>query len=90
MVGRFHLLQCQKCGHGGRDGAHVVDARAVDIVLAVGDYGEVAVVVLASEGVEGSFDGEEGRVEFEVEVVDEGAGLSLHCNGDNDVGDRHD
>mmetsp|Transcript_5171 Transcript_5171/g.11222 ORF Transcript_5171/g.11222 Transcript_5171/m.11222 type:complete len:294 (+) Transcript_5171:125-1006(+) len=89
IVVTLQLLQGEEGRDGCGDGPDVVYSRAVDVVLPVGDDGEVAVVVLTTEGAKGSLGGEEGGVGLEVEVVDERCGLSLHRNGYDDVGYGH-
>lgn len=60
------------------------------LILAIGDDGKMTIVVFAAEGAEGCFGGEEGEIWLEVKVIDEGAGLCLHGDGNDNVGDGHD
>ena len=68
-IGRLTILQflqCQKGRSGGGDSPNIVYASAMDLIFAIGNDGEMTIVVLAPEGAVGCFGGEEGEIWLEI------------------------
>jgi len=92
-IGRLitlQLLQRQKGRRGGGDSPDIVYASAMHLILAIGNDGKMTIVVFAPEGAEGCFGGKEGEIWLEIKMIDERAGLGLHGDGNDNVGDGHD
>jgi hypothetical protein len=86
---RLQFLQRQKGRRRGGDGTNIIHARAMYLVLAVGNDSKMTIVMFAAEGAEGSFGWEEGDIRLEIKMVDKWAGFSLHCYCNDYVGDGH-
>lgn len=85
----LQFLQRQKGCRRGGDCTNIIHARAMYLVLAIGNDSKLTIVMFAAEGAEGCFGWEEGKIWLEIKMVDKWAGFSLHGYCNDYVGDGH-